>query len=108
MIPRRTTEPMTGASMSATNSLFMTPAIGESKNPRATSRTLPACRSCYLAVMADAAGPMPWWKIIAILVVVALVAGAIIGLLGSLLGFSTTWAGVGVGAALGVVAATLI
>ena len=54
--------------------------------------------------MADAAGQMPWWKIIAILVVVALVVGAGIGLLG----FSTTWAGVGVGAALGVVAATLI
>jgi hypothetical protein len=58
--------------------------------------------------MADAGGQMPWWKIIAILVVVALVVGAGIGLLGSLLGFSTTWAGVGVGAALGVVAATLL
>jgi drug/metabolite transporter (DMT)-like permease len=51
---------------------------------------------------------MPWWKIIAILVVVALVVGAVIGVLGSLLGFSTTWVGVGAGAALGVVAATLL
>jgi hypothetical protein len=51
---------------------------------------------------------MPWWKIIAILVVVALVVGAGVGILGSLLDFSTTWVGVGVGAALGVVAAALI
>jgi|UPI00059D7285 hypothetical protein len=71
-------------------------------------RTLPARLSCYFAVMADAADPMPWWKIIAILIVVALVVGAGVGILGSVLGFSTTWVGVGVGAALGVVAATLI
>jgi hypothetical protein len=51
---------------------------------------------------------MPWWQIIAILVVVAVVLGVCVGLLGSALNISTGWGAAGIGAAVGVIGATLV
>ena len=51
---------------------------------------------------------MPWWQIIAILVVVALVVGVVVGVLSSVLGISSTWSAPAIGAAIGVFAAALI
>jgi hypothetical protein len=51
---------------------------------------------------------MPWWQIIAILIVVALVVGLAVGVLSSVLGFSSTWSGPAIGAVDGVFAAALI
>jgi membrane associated rhomboid family serine protease len=47
---------------------------------------------------------MPWWQIIAILIVVALV----VGVLSSVLGFSSSWSAPAIGAALGITAAALV
>ena len=58
--------------------------------------------------MANAANPMPWWQIIAILVVVGLVVGVALGLLAEAPGYSTSRSAAGVGAAIGVLGVALI
>ena len=51
---------------------------------------------------------MPWWQIIAILIGVAVVVGAAIGVLGAAFDFATGWSGPAIGAAVGIVAALLV
>lgn len=51
---------------------------------------------------------MPWWQIIAILVAFVVVAGVCVGLLSSVINLPSAWGTVGVGAATGVIGATLI
>lgn len=51
---------------------------------------------------------LSWWTIILVLIGVALLSGLFFGLLGELLGLSTSMKGGGIGAAVGIVAASLI
>ena len=51
---------------------------------------------------------MPWWQIIAILIVTAVVVGIGIGLLSAALGFSSSWSAAGVGAAVGFLGVALV
>ncbi len=52
--------------------------------------------------------PMPWWQIVAILMVVSIAVGVTVGLLSSAFGFAVGWSGAGIGAAIGAVGALLI
>lgn len=57
---------------------------------------------------ADNTKPLGWVAIIAISVGVAFITGLLLGFIGSIFGLSTRWTTVGLGAVVGVVAASLV